>query len=289
MRIVQRILSIALLAGLLAACKQGGNADDAVVATVNGAPITNSMLKAFVRANNRGEDHELDPMQRQTYIHYMVNMELLASEARKEGMDKDAEYVANTRVFEENQLADRYAQNYMKSHQPSDTEIKAFYDEQFKNFDPHQYKAHHILVQSEDQAKGLIAQLHKGAKFDALAAKYSMDPGSKDKGGDLGEWFYASAMVPEFGPALASLKKGEITAQPVKSQYGWHVIRLDDSRIQPPPTMEQLHDRIVDHLQGKDFQDYISKLNSAAKVDIKSSPAPAMAGTLAPPAAATKH
>src|SRR5690349_762880 len=104
MRIVPRILSIALLAVLLAACKQGGNADDAVVATVNGAPITNGMLKAFVRANNRGEDHELDPMERQTYIHYMVNMELLASQARKEGLDKDAEYVANTRVFEENQL-----------------------------------------------------------------------------------------------------------------------------------------------------------------------------------------
>lgn len=282
MRTVYSLILIALLGGVLAACKQaGGSADNPVLATVNGTPITDGTLRALERQRNNGQEMQLNDVQRQAAIKLLVNMQLLASEAEKNGLDKTQDVQDDITISRNTVLAQLDAQDFVNKHSPTDADIKNAYDAHIKGMDMRQYKARHILVASEDQAKSIIAQLNKGANFAALAKKNSMDPGSANNGGELGDWFSASTMVPEFGTALAGLKKGEYTKEPVKSQYGWHVIQLEDVRTQPTPTLDQLHDQILDELKRKAFDDHLDQLRSSAKVDMKNV-APASASAPAP-------
>ncbi|HLW74745.1 MAG TPA: peptidylprolyl isomerase [Gammaproteobacteria bacterium] len=282
MRTVYSLILIALLGGVLAACKQGGgSAGNPVLATVNGSPITDGALRALERQRNNGQEMQLNDVQRQAAVKLLVNMQLLSEEAEKNGLDKTQDVQDDLAINRSTVLAQLDAQDFVNKHAPTDADIKNAYDQRVKGMDMHQYKARHILVASEDQAKDIIAQLNKGASFAALAKKDSMDTGSANNGGELGDWFSASSMVPEFGAALAGLKKGEYTKQPVKSQYGWHVILLEDERTQPTPTLEQLHDQIVDELKRKAFDDHLDQLRTAAKVDVKNT-APASASAPAP-------
>jgi len=282
MRIAYSLILIALLGGVLAACKQGGgSADNAVLATVNGTPITDGSLRALERQRNSGQEMHLNDTQRQAAVKLLVNMQLLASEAEKNGIDRKPDVQDDLAISRDTVLAQMDAQDFVDKHAPTDADVKNAYDQRIKGMDMHQYKARHILVPSEDQAKNLIAQLDKGANFATLAKKNSLDTGSAANGGDLGDWFSAGTMVPEFGAALAGLKKGEYTKTPVHSQYGWHVIQLEDVRTQPTPTLEQMHDQILDDLKRKTFEDHLDQLRTAAKVDIKA-PAPASAPAPAP-------
>ena len=290
MRTVSRLLSIALLGAALAACNQGGSGDNStVLATVNGKPITDQALRAYVRSQTNGQDIQLTDIQRQAVIKNLVNLELLAQAARKDGVDKKPEVAADLTMSQNSLLAQAGVAQYMQGHQPTDAQLQAAYQEQVKGADTHEYKARHILVSSEDQGKDIIAQLGKGGNFAALAKKYSQDPGSKDQGGELGEngdWFQGSSMVPEFSAALATLKKGEYTKQPVHTQYGWHVIQLEDQRSAAPPAFEQVHDKLVEQMDRKVIGDYLDQLRASAKVVVNSSPAPAPASAKAPAAAA---
>lgn len=278
MRTLPRLLLTGLLAAALAACNGGSSDSSTVLATVNGKPITSDMLRAYVRSQTGGQEPELNDMQRQSVIKTLVNMELLSQAAVKAGMDKKPDIAADIAVGRETQLAQADVVQYLKDHQPTEAQLQAAYQDQMKGYDPHEYKARHILVNDEALAKEIIAQLNKGASFATLAAKYSIDPGSKNKGGDLGDWFSPASMVPEFSAALAGLKKNEYTKQPVHSQFGWHVIQLEDVRSAPAPTFEQMHDKLAESLQRKAMSEYLDQLRSAATVVIKD----------AAPAAATK-
>ncbi len=279
MRIASRLILVALLALGVTACNKkaaGTPGDDTVLATVNGTPITQGTLNEFVRIQAHGQLPELNPVQRASLIKTLVNMELLAQDARKNGVDKQPDIQTQLQLSANDLLAEKDAQGYMDKHQPSDADIKAAYDERMKGFDPHEYKARHILVKDEAQAQSIIAQLDKGANFATLAKQDSLDTKSGADGGELGDWFPADGMVPEFSAAVMKLKKGELTQTPVKTQYGWHVIQLEDVRDRPTPAMEQMHDQIANELQSKAFQAYVKQLTDAGKVVI----AP-VAGTLA--------
>ena len=289
MRTVYKLTLIALLAVGIAACgKRGGNTDDSqVLATVNGSPITNADLRAFVRMQAQGQEPVLTPVQRASLIKALVKMQSVAQAARKAGMDKDPVTQAEMQLNNDDILVQALLENYAKSHQPSEADLKAAYDAKVKAMDPNQYKARHILVKDPAQAQDIINQLNKGANFAALAKKYSQDPGSAQNGGELGDWFSGSTMVPEFAHALAGLKKGEYTKQPVQTQYGWHVIQLEDLRPNQVPSFEQMHDQLVSELQNKAVSDYIKQVSDSAKVDIKDTGA--AASVPAPvPAASTK-
>lgn len=282
MRTLYRLLSIALLAAAIAACNQGSSSDTStVLATVNGKPITSDMMSAYVRGQTNGQDIQLNDLQRQAVLKNLVNMELLAQTARKDGVDRKPEVAADLAINDNGLLAQAVVMQYLKDHQPTDAQLQAAYQEQVKNADTREYKARHILVKDEGQAKDIIAQLGKGGSFAALAKKYSMDPGSKDKGGELGDWFPGSSMVPEFSAALASLKKGEYTKQAVHTQYGWHVIQLEDERTQPAPAFEQVREKLAEQLQRKTMSDYLDQLRAGAKVVMKDV-APAAASAKAP-------
>ncbi|HEY3643919.1 MAG TPA: peptidylprolyl isomerase [Gammaproteobacteria bacterium] len=287
MRIASRFLLIALLGFGLAACNKqagGGSGDGAVLATVNGTPITQGMLDSFVREQAQGQLPQLTPVQKASLVKTMVNMELLAQQARKDGVDKQPEVAAEMQLSSNSILAQNLMEAYLKKHQPSDADLKAAYDAKVKAMDPHQYKARHILVKDKAQADDIIAQLNKGGNFAALAKKFSMDPGSAQNGGELGDWFSGSTMVPEFATALSKLKKGEYTKEPVQTQYGWHVIQLEDVRDQAPPGMEQMREQLANDMQRKTVDDYLKQLRDSAKITTAeaASSAPASVSAAAP-------
>ena len=145
--------------------------------------------------------------------------------------------------------------------------LKKEYQEQIKNAPKEEYKARHILVKTEDEAKEIIKSLKDGADFEKLAKEKSIGP-SGPNGGDLG-WFTATTMVPEFADAVAKLKKGDITDQPVKTQFGWHVIKLEDTRKVDPPSFDSMKDKLRSIVANKSIQNYLSELHKKAKIELK--------------------
>jgi peptidyl-prolyl cis-trans isomerase C len=161
---------------------------------------------------------------------------VVAEEAVKKGLDKTPEVAEQIDAVKQSVLANAYVRDYIKNNPVSDDAVKAEYDRIKATVSGSQYKARHILVDKESEAKDIIARLKKDpGAFSKLAMDRSKDPGSKAQGGDLG-WFDPSGMVPEFGAAVSKLEKGKFTQEPVKTQFGYHVILLEDSKpVDAPP------------------------------------------------------
>ena len=169
-------------------------------------------------------------------------------------------------IRRKDQLAKAYLEDYVKAHPITDAEIQAAYDKAKSEAVEPEYRARHILVTTEAEAKKLIADLGKKAKFEDLAKKYSKDPGSAKNGGAL-DWSNRGAYVKEFSDALAGLKKGETTKMPVKSQFGYHIIRLDDTRKPQIPPLETVRGEIVKQTQQLRVRDAITSVRASAKVE----------------------
>ena len=239
-------------------------AADPVVARVGGSTITLSELDDAAR--NLPEQAQALPKQTlyPMLLDRMISSQALAEEARKQGLDKQPEVKQVLAHTESQTLANALLSRDVG---PTITEqaIQAAYDATYKGKPgPEEVHARHILVDSEDQAKKIIAQLKGGADFSKLAAQYSTEPGAKDRGGDLG-FFKQTDMVPEFAAAAFKLKPGEYTLTPVKTQFGWHVIKVEERRASPAPTLEQVHDELRDQL----MQAGVKKAVAAAMQDVK--------------------
>jgi peptidyl-prolyl cis-trans isomerase C len=276
-----RFLLIAIAALMLAACNAGKSTDTStVLATVNGTPITNDMFRAYVRTLAGGQEPQLDAQKRKLVLDRLIDMTVLAQNAEKAGLDKDPKVAAELAVQHSGLLAQSQVRQYLDKHPVTDDQIKAEYDKRMKSMPGQEFRARHILVSDEKLAKSIIAQLGKGADFAKLAKKYSSD-GSAKSGGELG-WFSPDQMVPQFSKAVEQLKKGQYTRTPVHTQFGWHVIQLEDTRSTPAPSLDSVRQQLENELQGQNIQDYVNGLRGAAKVDIKT---PA-ASTAAAPAKA---
>ena len=158
-------------------------------------------------------------------------------------------------------------QNFIKSNPVTDAEIKTEYDAKVAGENGTEYKARHILVKTEDEAKKIIAELDKGGDFAKIANKVSLDGKDTQNGGDLG-WFVASQMVAPFSDAVIKLDKGQYTKTPVQTQFGWHVILREDSRAQTPPSLDSVKEQLLPYLQRKKVQDFVEGLRKSAKVEI---------------------
>lgn len=236
-----------------------------VIATINGQPLYEENLKVIQGALPKA-------MPEQHLVERMIELRLLASAAREEGLDKQIKTKAQIQNAVDNQLANDYLSNYLSKMDVSDAVLKPEYDKFIKGYpSTTQYKAAHILVKTKEEAEAIIKQLDSGTPFDQLAKDKSQDPGSAKQGGELG-WFDADQMVPEFSAAVEKLKKGEITQQPVKSQFGWHVIKLEDTRLSQPPTFSELKPQLETQYRRAAIEDLIKKLRSKAKIDIMSIP-----------------
>ncbi len=234
------------------------------LAVVNGKEIP-AVYGELVRremAQGQPESPELEARVRES----LINLELLSRAALDKGLDKEPRLAAALDIRRKDQLAKAYLEDYIKAHPVADAEIQAMYDKaKAEPLEP-EYRARHILVKTEAEAKKVIADLGKKAKFEDLAKKLSKDPGSAKNGGAL-DWTDRRAFVPEFSNALAALKKGETTKTPVKTQFGYHVIRLDDTRQPKLPPLDAVRGEIVKQLQQQRVRDAITAARAGAKIE----------------------
>ena len=240
-------------------------ADDKSAAMVNGVSIPQALVDMRVKmATSQGQMDS--PELRKAVLDDMINLEVLAQEAKKKGLDKDPEVIQQTHLADQSVLVSAFVQDYAKNHTISDDQIKQEYEKLKVNLGSKEYKARHILVDTEDEAKAIIKQLGKKGKFDKIATEKSKDAGSAAHGGEL-DWAVPSNFVPPFANALVGLKKGAYTKEPVKSQYGWHIIKLDDVRDLKMPSLEELKPQIMQRLQQQSIQEYVADLRSKAKIE----------------------
>jgi len=247
---------------------------EVVAATVNGTKITEKQVDMVIKQQG-AQGMPNNPDTRKMVIDDLAIRILVAAEATKKGLDKSQETIDQLALAKQSILASAFVQDYTKTNTVTDAALKAEYDKLKAQASGDQYKARHILVATEAEANDIIAKLKKDPKaFDALAKADSKDPGSKDKGGDLG-WFDPHSMVPEFGAALAKLTKGKFTETPVKTQFGYHVIMLDDTRPNPTvfPPMEQIKAGLSQQIQQQSLKKLLDDMKAKAKIDIVATPA----------------
>jgi peptidyl-prolyl cis-trans isomerase C len=236
---------------------------DSTVATVNGATISSEVYEAFLRSAQRPGQPELTGEQKAQLLDQLINLELAARAAEKDGLDKQANTRAQLELVRLNVLADAEFARYLQAHPVSESQIKTEYDAQIAAL-PKEYKAKHILVETEDQARAVIDKLGKDQSFTDLAKSESKDQ-SASNGGDLG-WFTLQSMVKPFSDAVANLDKGTYTKSPVKTQFGWHVIQLDDMREAEPPPLDQVRDQIQGIVQRKQIQQHMTQMRDEALI-----------------------
>lgn len=233
------------------------------VATVNGQKIAAESFDVFLQAVTGKPAAEATPEQKSQALDQLIDMTIVAQAAEKEGLQNVPATKARISLLTTQILAQAATEKYLKTHPVSETEVKADYDSQVANI-PMEYKAQHILVDTKEEAEAIIKELDAGADFAKLAAKDSKDPSGKN-GGDLG-WFSLQSMVKPFSDAVAALKKDEITQQPVETQYGWHVIRLEDTRTPTIPAFEDVKQQVEQMTQRKKVEAYLEELRKTAKI-----------------------
>ncbi|MBS6361991.1 peptidylprolyl isomerase [Burkholderia sp.] len=234
------------------------------IAVVNGTPIPKSRADAMV--SQLVQQGQPDSPQLQAAVRQeLVNREILMQEAVRRGIPNRPDVKAQVAVAQQTVVLRAMIEDFLKKNQPTDAEVKARYDELVKGAASREYHLHHILVDNEQQAKELIAKIKAGAKFEDLAKQYSKDPGSGKNGGDL-DWADPKAFVPEFAAAAQKLQKGQMTDEPVKTQFGWHIIRADDIRNVAPPPYEQVKAQISQQLVQQKLQAFEEGLRQHAKI-----------------------
>lgn len=275
---ISRILFVLGAAGMLAACTKP--ADDAAkggdgaapaaaaaattVATVNGKKLSSDLYDTFVQAVTGGQmEGPLTDEQKTQMVDQLVNMTLAAQAAEKDGLQKDAKVAARIDLLRTQILAEAASDKYIKSHPVSETELKAEYDTQVAAM-PKEYKARHILVEKQETAESIIRELQAGGDFSKLAKQESKDS-SAQAGGDLG-WFNPQSMVKPFADAVVALEKGKYTTTPVQSEFGFHVIILDDVRSPEAPKFEDVKPQVEMFVQRKKLQEYLDSLRATAKI-----------------------
>lgn len=272
-------------ASATASASAAAESKEAVAATVNGTPISKKQLDQIM-LQQAAQGMPDNPETRKMVIDQLAMQILVAQEASNKGLDKVAEVKEQLDMARLSILANSYVKDYMKTATVSDEALKAEYDKFKTTAGGNEFKARHILVASEEEAKDIIAKIKKDVKaFDGLAKAKSQDPGSKAKGGDLG-WFNPRSMVPEFGEAVAKLEKGKFTETPVKSQFGYHVIILDDSRPLAVPALEDVKGALTQQLQQQNLKKTFDDLKAKAKIEITAvvPAAPASAAAASPAA-----
>ena len=272
-----RFLFVLAAAGMLVACtKPAGDATksaetpkaaeaakSAVAATVNGKQITQDMLDTFSQAVMGNSPEPATDEQKAQLLDQLINMTLAAQAAEKDGLQKDPKVAGRLDLLRTQILAEAASEKFIKANPVTDADLKTEYDTQVAGM-PKEYKARHILVDKKETAESIIRELQAGGDFSKIAAKESKDSSGK-AGGDLG-WFSPQSMVKPFSDAVMALEKGKYTTTPVQSEFGWHVIILDDVRSPEAPKFEDVKPQVEMFVQRKKLQEYLDGLRKAAKI-----------------------
>ncbi len=262
-----------LVVGLLSGCQKGAQEakDDGaeeVVATVNDATITQRELDAYIAHQQSARPD--DPPDRHAALDELVQLEVIEQQAEEEGLDERDDVKAELEWQRTNLLVNAFMREHMDNMSFSEEELKAEYEAQVAQLSDREYKARHILMETRKEAGTIISRLNKGADFVSLSAEESSAPSALE-GGDLG-WFSPDTMVAPFAEAVRKLEKGAYTKEPVKTQFGWHVILLEDTRKLEPPPFEDVRERVESILTSNALQSYIEKLREGAEIEIKLKP-----------------
>jgi peptidyl-prolyl cis-trans isomerase C len=234
------------------------------VATVNGTAIPKARVDAVVRAQ-AAQGQQDTPELRSAIRDRLILMEIVAQEAVRKGFGKTADVVNQIELARVNILAQTYRADYLKNHPVSEDAVKAEFEKLKGQMGDKEYKARHILLEKDTEAKEIVEKLKKGEKFEDLA-KASKDPGSKDRGGDL-DWNLPGGFVKPFSDAMVKLEKGKYTEAPVQSQFGWHVIMLEDVRPAKFPDFNEVKPGLQQRMQEAEFEKVVAELRAKAKVE----------------------
>ena len=232
---------------------------------VNGVTIPQSRFEVMAKELD-AQGHPASPEREKAIKEELVNREILAQAARKRGLDKNPTVQAEMDMARQAVLVRALFESEAKAHPVSDAELQKQYDQFKASMGTNEYKVRHILVDKEDEAKAIIDQLNKGADFAKLAKEKSKDPGSKDNGGEL-DWGPAGRYVKPFADAVMSLKKGEYTKTPVKTDFGYHVIQVEDVRPLKVPTFAEMKEQFRQRAQQQQIQKLVADLRQKAKVE----------------------
>ena len=235
------------------------------VAIVNGKAVPKSRVDALAQQVARSGRPVTPEMQGQLKEE-VIAREIFIQEAQKKGLDATEDFKTQMELARQTLLIRELFSEFQKANPVTDADVKAEFDKFAAANSGKEYKARHILVEKEADAKAIIAQLKKGGKFEEIAKKSSKDPGSGAKGGDL-DWANPSNYVAEFSQALVALTKGKLTETPVKTQFGYHIIRLDDIRDAQLPKFEEVKPQITQQMQQQKMNKYQEELRGKAKVE----------------------
>jgi peptidyl-prolyl cis-trans isomerase C len=253
-------VSIAMLTPLAAQAQN--------VAIVNGKPVPKARVEALLQQATKQGGQPRTPELEAQVKDEVVLREMFMQEAEKLGLARSADYKAQMELARQSILIRELFTDYTKKNPVTDAEIQAEYDKFKAQATGTEYRARHILVEKEDEAKALIAQIKGGAAFDELAKKNSKDPGSGQNGGDL-DWANPNSYVPEFSQALSALKKGEMTETPVKTQFGYHIIKLEDTREAQFPALDEVKPQIQQRLGQQRLAKFRDDIKAKSKTDYK--------------------
>jgi peptidyl-prolyl cis-trans isomerase C len=259
-------MNILLSRAAVAACLAAGlvlPAHAQNLAIVNGKPVPSARLKALEQQVARS-GRPIDDNVRQQLREEAILREIFVQEAERRGLRASPEVKAQLELATQTILIRELFADQQRRHPVTEAELRAEYD-RIAQAMGQEYRARHILVESKEAAEAVLAELAKGAKFEDLAAKRSKDPGSAKRGGDL-DWAAPDAFVPEFGQAMAKLGKGETTREPVQTQFGWHIIRVDDVRAAQVPPFEDVKPQIEQQLQQQKLAQFQEELRKKAKI-----------------------
>lgn len=268
-RLLALLISTALIAAPVFAAEEKAAAEPAKAEavrpiTVNGVTIPVSVIDSVLKSQfARGAPDT--PEFRKQITDNLINQQLLVQQAKSTGVDKQPEVAAQAEIAQQSVLANAFVNDYLKKHPVTDEAVKEQYEKFKAAISGDEFKSRHILVEKEEDAKSIVEKLGKGEKFDELAKQNSKDPGSKDSGGELG-WSMATAYVPPFAEALKKLKKGEYTKEPVKTDFGYHIIELEDIRPVTPPPLDQVKPQLEQVAKRDVVENLLKDLKQKAKI-----------------------
>ena len=265
-------LASALFTAPVFAETQGQAPGDKVLLTVNGYEVTTDVLLAYRGLRQRPAPRDPEQAYR-TLLNELATILMISQDAETRGVDKKPEHAAILDVGRRMALSEAAVQDVLIGFEVSDEAIQTAYDEKYKDM-PKEYKARHILVKEEDKAKELIVELDGGADFAALATEHSADPGSAARGGDLG-WFTPERMVKPFSDAVVAQEPGAYSREPIKSQFGYHILLVEETREQEPPKLEDVREELSSALRQQAVSDYVANLSTKADIKLMDPPAPA--------------
>ncbi len=260
------ILIASLVLG--AGCAKTAETQDgaaAPVATINGTSIPREVWNLYLKVRFQGQEVDsLDEATRKEALEDLIRMYAGAAQANTDGL-VSGESAARIELMRQSAMADLFSKKIVDGQEPTEEQLKAEYDKRVAEMPKDEFNARHILVEDEAQAKDLAAQLDKGASFEKLAKDHSKD-GSAAEGGDLG-WFVPEQMVKPFADALRQLEKGKYTASPVQSQFGWHIIKLVDTRASTPPPFESVKSQLGQMVRQSMVNERLDQLVNSAKIE----------------------